>query len=261
MRRRAGRTLGCVVEHEPDAGPRPRAWQQVVAWVEERVLDGRLVRGSVLPAERDLAVEVGVSRAAVREGVRTLQASGVLRSAVGAGGAGGTTVAGVPHEALTRLLSLHVALANFPPRDVTAVRVCLERLSTSLAAQHANADDRARMRATLAAMDDDGLSREEFNALDTRFHVEIARAARNTLATDLTVAIRQSLRRPILAGFQRAEDWDALRAMLRREHHAIMAAMERRDAVLAADLVERHIWSAWGRMPSLDELRTVVPED
>lgn len=230
----------------------PRAWEHVVGWIQERILDGRLVRGSVLPAERDLAVQLGVSRSAVREGVRTLQASGVLQSAVGAGRAGGTTVAGQPDVALTQLLSLHVALANFPPYDVTQVRVALERTSATLAAVRADSDQLARMRAAVEAMDDDTLGRTQFNLLDTEFHMQVGRAAGNALVTDLTVAIRSSMRRPILSGFHAlGDEWPVLRALLRREHHEILAAIESHQPAAAADLIERHIWSAYERMPVL----------
>ena len=47
--------------------------------------DGRLTVGDTLPAERELARMLDVGRAAVREAVRTLEAQGVVRSAVGAG--------------------------------------------------------------------------------------------------------------------------------------------------------------------------------
>lgn len=229
----------------------PKAWEQVVAWVEERILSGEYVVGSYLPAERDLAQRVGVGRNAVREAVRTLQASGVVRSAVGAGGTGGTTVTGVPHQALTKLLRVHVALANFPSYDVTQVRVVLERLSSRLASQRADDEEIAGMRELVETMDDDSLSIETFNSYDTQFHVAIAQAAGNRLATDLTVAIRESMRAPILQGLFGLEDWTDVRTMLRAEHHAILAALEARDADRAAELIEDHIWSAFGRMPRL----------
>lgn len=225
-----------------------KAWETVVAWVEERILDGRLVKGSILPAERDLAVQLGVSRAAVREAVRSMQANGVLRSSVGAGRTGGTMVDGEPHVALTRMLRMHVALANFPAYDVTQVRAVLERLSASLACANADADVRAQMRAALEAMDEDGLSRAEFNARDTDFHVAMARGAGNRLATDLTVAIRESVRRPLAWAFVDHTEWVDLRSMLRAQHHGIMAAIEAGEAGKAADLVEEHIWAAYDAM-------------
>ncbi len=247
----AGRTRVRKVTRENERALGAKAWEVVVAWVEERILDGRIVRGSTLPAERELASQLGVSRAAVREGVRTLQASGVLRSNVGAGANGGTVVSGEPHVALTRMLRMHVALANFPARHVTEVRVVLERLSTSLACANADEQSFAAMRVALDAMDDDELSREAFSDIDTQFHVAIAQAAGNRLATDLTVAIRESMRVPIGLGFVELPEWPTLRAQLRREHRAIMAALEARSVDEAVQLMSEHIWAAYEAIPRL----------
>ncbi len=228
-----------------------KAWELVVQWVEERILSGEYVVGSHLPAERDLALRVGVSRPAVREAVRTLQASGVVQSAVGAGAAGGTTITGVPHQALTRLLRLHVALANFPTPDVTEVRVSLERLSTQLASTRASDADLKRMQDLLTAMDDDELPMSEFNDYDTNLHVTIAEAAGNRLASDLTIAIRESMRLPILAGLGALDSWSDTRTVLRAQHHAIVDAIAAQDAEHAVTLMEEHIRSAYERMTSL----------
>lgn len=234
-----------------DDGRAPRAWEQVVDWVEQRILTGELTVGDLLPAERDLAGQLGVGRSAVREAVRTLQASGVVRSSVGAGSAGGTTVTAVPDHALTRLLRLHVALGNFPSADVTEVRVALERLSARLASSQASVEDLKRMAHEVEAMDDDSLSISEFNLHDTAFHSALAEAAGNRLAADLTVAIRESMRLPILAGMQALEDWPAARAVLRRDHHAILAAVQAHEPEEASALVEQHVRWAYANMPAL----------
>ena len=109
----------------------------VLAWrdlaVEDGIVSGRLRVGDVLPAERDLAAQLAVSRAVVREGVRALHAIGVVDSRVGAGAAGGTVITAVPTEALNRFLRMHVALAQFSLLDVVDVRCSLEGLSARLA--------------------------------------------------------------------------------------------------------------------------------
>lgn len=113
--------------------PRPRAYQVVLTWFEVQVLAGDLGVGDRLPAERELAAQLGVGRASVREAIRTLQAQGVLHSAVGAGTTGGTTVRSGDPAALSRMLRLHVALGHVPLADVIEVRVALELLSVRLA--------------------------------------------------------------------------------------------------------------------------------
>ena len=229
----------------------PRAYEVAAAWIEERLLAGELRVGDILPAERELAARLGVSRAAVREAVRTLQAQGVLRSSVGAGAAGGTRVSAMPSRALTRLLRMHVALANFPLADVLEVRVALERLSCELAAQ--GADDRAReqlLGAVAAVRAAEGGGPDAFNDADAALHIAIAEAAGNRLAADVTIAIRESVRGPMLSRFREMEPgaFRALAADLNGEHVEIVDAVLAGDAARAGALVEGHIRGAWARM-------------
>lgn len=225
-----------------------RAFEVVLGWVEERILAGDLRVGDQLPAERELARQLDVSRAAVREAVRTLQAQGVVHSAVGAGAAGGTTLTAVPARALMRLLRLHVALANFPLTDVIEARIALERLSARLAATQARASDLAAMREALAVMTTPGLDRARYNDADTAFHVALAEAAGNRLATDMTVAIRESMRLPLLDAFRTVGDWDHLVGGLNTGHEQLYAAVAAGDAQTAERLVEEHIRSAWSSL-------------
>ncbi len=236
----------------PDARPEPtadraglRAFEVVLAWVEGRILAGELRVGDQLPAERELARQLEVSRAAVREAVRTLQAQGVVQSSVGAGDAGGTTITAVPARALMRLLRLHVALANFPAADVLEARIALERLSIRLACRDATPADLEAMRAAIEVMQTPGLDKERFNDADTALHVAIAEAAGNRLAADLTVAIRESMRLPLLQAFRQVTDWESFIARVRVEHAALYAAIEAGEAREAERLVEEHIRSSW----------------
>lgn len=222
-----------------------RAYQVVLRWVDEQVLGGHLAVGDTLPAERELARMLTVSRSAVREAVRTLEAQGVVRSTVGAGGAGGTTITAVPSGALGRLLRLHVALGNFPGQDVLEVRISLERLSARLAASSAAEEDLGAMRRLLDTMNDPAIDRVRFNDCDTAFHVALGAAAGNQLARDFTGAIRESLRLPILDRFRAVGDWDEVADSLRADHEAIFAAVAAGDGETAAARTEEHIRSAW----------------
>jgi GntR family transcriptional repressor for pyruvate dehydrogenase complex len=236
-------------EQAPEPGWRPvaraRSYQLVVDQVEEQILSGALKVGGRLPGERELAGRLEVSRAAVREAIRTLEAQGVVRSGVGSGPDAGTVVCALPSEALTRLLRFHVALGNFPVDDVVEARVVLERSSAALAASHATQSDLAAMQAPLLAMDEDTSDRAHFNDLDTAFHIAIAEAGRNRLVADMTIAIRDSMRRPILNRFEALGDrWSEVAEELRVQHHAVYDAIADGDADRAARLIEDHIRNA-----------------
>ncbi|MGH3656539.1 MAG: FadR/GntR family transcriptional regulator [Micromonosporaceae bacterium] len=224
---------------------RTRAYQLVVDQIEEQIFSGALKVGDRLPGERELAGRLEVSRAAVREAIRMLEAQGVVRAGVGSGPGAGTVVAALPSEALTRLLRVHVALANIALDDVVEVQAVLERSSAAMAASHATPADLAVMQASLLAMGEEVTDRARFNELDTAFHVAVAEAARNRLVTDMTIAIRDSMRRPILDRFEVLGDrWAEVAEGFRAEHHAVYDAIVAGDADAAARLIEDHIRNA-----------------
>ena len=228
---------------------RGRAHELVIDAIEEQVAAGRLKVGDTLPPEREFAARLGVSRAGVREAIRVLEGHGVLESRVGAGRESGTVITSMPSPALTRLLRLHIGLSNFPTKDVTETRVALERASATAAARNASDEHLAAMVASLKAMDRSGVTVEEFNDADTDFHVAIAEAAENRLLADLTIAIRASLRAPILVAMNSVERWPELRGHLTAQHWQIYDEIAAGKAVRAADLLEDHIRFAFRELP------------
>ena len=225
---------------------RVRTYELVLDRIEAQIVSGALHAGERLPPERELAALLGVSRPAVREALRILEAQGAVRSQVGTGPDSGTTIESVPRDALARLLRLHVALGSFPLEDVVDTRVSLERSSVVLACRNAQPQDLSLMRAALMDMDDPEIDRETFNQRDTDFHVALADAGGNRLMSDVTRAIRESVRLPILAIMSAMPptgevSWPEVRDGLRADHHAVFAAVEAGQAEQAADLLEAHI--------------------
>src|SRR5476651_2361958 len=155
---------------------RVRTYELVLQRIESQIVSGELRAGERLPPERELAELLGVSRPAVREALRVLEAQGAVRSQVGNGPDSGTTIDRVPRDALARLLRLHVALGSFPLEDVVETRVTLERSIAVLACRNAKPANLARMRAALLAMDASEVDLEVFNERDTEFHVALADA-------------------------------------------------------------------------------------
>jgi DNA-binding FadR family transcriptional regulator len=218
---------------------RLRTHEHVLAQIEQQILDGRLSPGDRLPGERELAEYLGVSRAGVREALRVLEALGVV--GVGSGPASGSVVRGEGTEALANLLRLHLALSRFTQREVMEVRVQLERWAVAEAAVHAGAEDIARLRAVVLAMRQREIGYEQFNELDTGFHVSVAEMSGNALLGTLMRALRDAVRREMLAVFESLSDWRVTADALADQHHAIVDAIEARDSAGATALVERHI--------------------
>jgi len=228
---------------EPGWAPvaRPRTYELVLDRIEEQISSGRLRAGDRLPPERELAAALGVSRVAVREAMRVLQAMGLITQGTGSGRDAGTILTAAPAEALTRLIRMHVLVASVGSEDLVRARVTLERESARLAADHADAADHAQLAELLATMERPDVGVEEFNDADTAFHVAIARASGNSLVAELTTALRNAMRTTLLGILTREPDFARTAARLGQEHRAIHDALLAGEGVRAGDLVAAHI--------------------
>lgn len=235
------------VRHNEDVTPSEEreglhAYEVVLKHIEAGILAGTHRPGDQLPPERDLAAQLAVSRSAVREAMRVLQTQGLITSSTGPGR--GTRIAPARGDALARIFQLHLTLSDAGTQDLTETRVALERSSAALAAQRVTSRSVRRLRGLMAAMED-AEAVDEFNDLDTDFHVQIARAGQSELIADLTVAIRQAVRETIRTASRALPNWSEHRGELIREHAEILAAIESGDPVAAASLVEQHIRRAY----------------
>ncbi|WP_336210097.1 FadR/GntR family transcriptional regulator [Nonomuraea sp. LPB2021202275-12-8] len=228
-----------------DTGWRPvkrtRTFEDVLAQIERRIVEDGLTAGDRLPAERQLAEQLGVGRSSVREAMRVLETLGVVSSQVGRGPDAGAVLTSRPDTALTDLLRLHLGLASLELREVIDTRLMIERWAADRAAT-ARADTSA-LAAALAAMAS-ASSAEEFVEHDTAFHCALADASGNRLIAAIMRSLRDSMRRYAVEAVDRLGDTSVLQA----DHARILAAVGAGDAAEAARAVTEHLAHAY---PSL----------
>jgi DNA-binding FadR family transcriptional regulator len=153
----------------------PRLAEIVAAELREEILYGRLPDGSLLPNQDRLAERFGVSKASLREAMRTLEAENLVT--VRRGKFGGVIVHAPSADAAAYTLGLmlesaHVSMADFA--------VALDQIEPSCAQLCAQRDDRLTavvpdLRAAVAALrnavDADA---QTYNAAEQLFHERIA---------------------------------------------------------------------------------------
>ncbi|MBO1738941.1 FadR/GntR family transcriptional regulator [Leifsonia sp. TF02-11] len=219
----------------------PKAWESVLARIEERLVDGRLRPGDHLPPERALAAEFGVARSSVREAVRVLEAMGLIRTQTGSGPSSGAIIVARPLGGMQSLMRLQVAASGFPVADVVSTRLLLETSVAGELAERAPHVELADARHLLDAMDDPALTAAEFLALDAQFHLSLAEAAGNTVVATTMAGLRSSIEGYVLAGAARLPDWEAMAARLRAEHRGLIDAIDAGDPAAARARVRDHI--------------------
>lgn len=155
--------------------------EQVVAHVRNLIEQGALRPGDRLPAERDLAAQVGVSRPTVRAGLRALAAIGVVQSRHGSG----TYIPDGPPSLGTDALSFLAALHGFTREEMYEARRILEVGAAGLAAERATPEQIATMAEEVASLFAAMADPQVFLVHDINFHRGVAAASGNPIVATL----------------------------------------------------------------------------
>jgi DNA-binding FadR family transcriptional regulator len=216
------------------------AHELVLDQMRRSMESGQFRPGDRLPSERELAEMLDVSRTVVRAAVSVLEREGLILVRRGRGG--GFLVQAPRYDAAeTRRMLRRNKVAV---RDAFDFRVIVESAASRLAAERRRAKDLAELRSLLSQMDaalesslDDQTPQKvtEFQALDTAFHMGIARAARNAGLYDAVGDARRRMWAPVGAIFGRLE------ANANDRHEDILNGIEHGDGDVAAETMEAHI--------------------
>src|SRR3954462_4070794 len=195
--------------------------------------------GDRIGTEQELAAEFGVSRPTLREGLRLLASSHLIR--VGRGRAGGIFVARTPNEGMSRnvseSISMMLATESVSLSQLIDARMFLEVPLAGLAAANAGEGTAAPPPAAIEEAPGHEPGTPPFNAADKRFHQILARAAGNDLLLAFTDWILDVLQPQLIAEISGRVDG----AEILRQHGDIQRAVRRRQPAAAEKAMRAHI--------------------
>jgi GntR family transcriptional repressor for pyruvate dehydrogenase complex len=209
----------------------------VVAHVRGLLDRGELKGGERLPAERELARTLRVSRPSLRAGLRSLAEMGVVVIRPGAG----SYIAGGPPTFGTDALRFQAALHRFTRDQMFQARLVLEVAVAGLAARHATPEDMIAVseEATgmFASLDDP----QAFLGHDISFHRAVAAASANPVLSALVNMVAEQFREQRQRSIGRARDLK----QAADEHRAIYVALRARDTERASRAMRDHLERAY----------------
>jgi GntR family transcriptional repressor for pyruvate dehydrogenase complex len=228
-----------------------QAAQRVVRHVAGLIERGEIGPGGRLPAERELAEAVGVSRPTVRAGLQALAAMGVTEARQGSG----TYITDGPPRLGAGPLSFLAALHGFTRDEMFEARKVLEAGAAALAAERGQAQLLAPMAEEIvgmfATLDDPKAYLEH----DSRFHRALAAAAGNPVLLALVEMVSTLAYERRRLTVDRARD---LRTAA-EAHRRIYEAVRDRDANRARTEVSRHLDAAREAQAAEDLQGSVLP--
>jgi len=210
--------------------------------VESLIVDGVLKPGQALPSERRLMVKLGVSRSALREGLKVLRARGIIETSQGRG----SFVAALNTQpALTPMMHL---LGSQPRTlyDIFEVRELLEAESARLAALRGTQADFAiitlRYEEMLAANHSD-VGESTRARLDYAFHLAICEASHNPVLVHTLSSLTDVLLSSVFASVNNLYHRQAEKRVIDRQHARLYKAVTGKLPEQARKAASTHITS------------------
>lgn len=148
-----------------------RRYQEIAELLARRIAEGGYKPGDKFPTERQISLELGISRSLVREAFIMLEIEGYLDVRKGSGS----------YVATGEKISLNVPKSDFGPFELLQARQLLESSIAGFAASTITKNDIVQLRETLELERKAIEKGEEDYAADRQFHLLIAEATQNSV--------------------------------------------------------------------------------
>jgi len=196
--------------------------EQTLDVIRNAILNGEFKPGYVL-TETEIASQLGVSRAPIREALRILNTEGLVET--------------IPyHGSSVRLLSKNDI------HELYSMRITLETFALKQIIAQSNPDHVAKLRDLYEQMEQAGKAKDikAVNTIDREFHDDLIGMSNHGLLQSIWQTVAMRVRQVMALRNRRNSDL----TQIARNHIPIIDAIEAGDEALAIRLLEQHIESA-----------------
>jgi GntR family transcriptional repressor for pyruvate dehydrogenase complex len=215
-------------------GAKDRLVDRVVNEIQHQIMAGLFTPGMMLPPERELCEQLGVSRTALREAVRMLVSRGLLETRPGVG----TIVKEVTSDHVRQPLAMILTQSGSINLDhLNQVRQILEVEIIQLAAREATHEEIEQLKSLCQRMEAAAGDPREYTALDGDFHRTLAEITHNPFLVILLDAIRDAMESVRILVFNHP----GLIAIVNEDHRKMIEFIETHDPKAAGKAMLAHL--------------------
>ena len=215
-----------------------RLYRQIADQLRALIAAGEFALGARLPPERDLAVQLGVSRPSVREALIALEVEGLVEVRMGSG------IYITAHEPSMPPRAVDSGLGPF---DIIRARQLIEAELAAVAARQKTPATLKRLRAAVKRMEDDIDAGVMPIRGDRDFHVALAEASDNAALVRVVTELFDERNNPLFEQFGRhfenARSWRQAVA----EHRAVVRAVAAGEVAAARAAMRIHLGNSHDR--------------
>lgn len=212
-----------------------KIYEDIVEHIKSMVENGELKKGDKLPTERKLAEKLNVSRASIREAMRSLEVIGLIECRQGSG----NYIKDDFENLFLEPLSIIFMLEKGSPLDIYELREVLELSTIMLSAARISDEDLEKLK---NIKDEFRKTDQEKNSavIDKDFHYTIVRAADNPLITNLLNIISDLMDEFITYSRKNILECEENREKLLTLHERIYEAIAEKDGYKAYKVMKEH---------------------
>lgn len=209
-----------------------RLYQQIADQIRDLIDKGEFTPGSRLPAERELAQTLGVSRPSLREALIALEIDGSVEIRMGSG-------IYVTNNPVTR--TINMPSLGDSPTELMEARAAIEGATIVLACSRINEEALATLRSIIEDMRIEIKAGNKPLDLDRQFHTHLAEQSGNCILARMVSELFDGRHGPLASQLRvRFEDRDTWTNAL-VEHENILHALEARNPLLAQAAMHIHL--------------------
>lgn len=212
-----------------------KVYEEVVERIKKMIEEGELKIGDKLPTERAMAEELNVSRASIREAIRSLEVIGLIESIQGAG----NYIKNDFSEILLEPLSMMFMLQQGSAIDIYELREVLELSTIMISAERIKKEELQKLKELIEKFKESDIESNNV-IIDKEFHYTIVKAANNPLITNLLNVLSQVIDKFITDSRKNILESSENKERLLKLHERVYVALENRDSLGAYTALKEH---------------------
>lgn len=207
----------------------------VVEHIMAKVTVGALNAGDVLPSERKLSADLGVSRTVIREAQAIMRDNGIIEINNGI-----CTVRVIAFDTLLGHMRSKLLPDKRTATEVMQMRILLETFCAGQAAENATEEEIEGMQMTINRMSK--LLKEGVIAYEQEaaFHAELIKTARNNVMNRIYASLGELLTNIGMVTLKTAIE-AGIEIVAVQEHQAILDAVKAKDKQRAVEMMDAHL--------------------
>lgn len=206
--------------------------EQVISQIKDLLDQGKLKSGEKLPSERQMSSMLGVSRPSLREALKALVYSGILKNRVGEG-----MFVGDEQSIIENKLQISFMVKKYALEEFIESRRIIESATIHFSILRATKEQQENIRRiythSCSQLDD----MAKFIKSDYAFHRAIADSSGNALLTSILQTLRSAM---TTFNFEFLDSYEGRKTVL-SHHEEILLALEARDEIKAQNTMTRHL--------------------